>query len=162
MSELLEKLKAGAALTHEVWVSDCRFVVRLLSDLDRQRCQGEAAAYLRTQGVALAAETVNVFDAEVATRMLARAVLDPETNAPVFASADAARSILTAPVKDALLAAYVELESDVNPRPGLMPEADYAALVEAVKKTPQTTRLSNLSGDTLRRLIITLASPPST
>lgn len=162
MSDLLDRLKAGAAQTHEAWVGDCRFTVRLLSDQDRQCCQGEAAAYLRAHGVSLSAETVDIFDAEVATRLLARAVLDPETLAPVFATADVARSVLTAPVKDALLTAYVGLEREVNPRPGLMPEADYEALVEAVKKTPQMTRLSNLSGDTLRRLIITLASPPST
>jgi hypothetical protein len=42
-----------------------------------------------------------------------------------------------------------------------MGEAEFAALLEEVKKTPETTRLNDFGSVTLKRLVRSLACPPS-
>lgn len=161
MSDLLERLKAGTSAITEVYIGEDKLAVRALSEIDRESAQLAASAYFKGLDVELSATTVEAFDAEVASQVLLRAVIDPDTRKPIFASSSILKQTLTADTKRELLNAYVLHEQNISPRAGAMPDEEFTELIETVKKTPQTTRLLNCSGVTLRRLIVSLVSPQS-
>lgn len=161
MSELLERLKAGTDAVSDAYIGDIRLGVRALSESEREAAQLAAAAYFKGLEVELSPTTVEAFEAEVASQVLLRALVDPATRKPLFASCAEVKQTLTAESKRDLLNAYVLHEQNISPRAGMMPDDEFAALLETVKKTPQIPRLLNCNGVTLRRLIVSLVSQPS-
>ncbi|MEI7456557.1 MAG: hypothetical protein WCK93_07495 [Nitrosomonadales bacterium] len=161
MSDLLERLKAGTDAVSDVYVGDVRLGIRVLSESERESAQLAAAAYFKGLEVELSATTVEAFEAEVASQVLLRALVDIETRKPVFVSCAVLKQTLSAESKHDLLNAYVLHERNISPRAGMMPDDEFVSLLETVKKTPQTPRLLNCNGVTLRRLIVSLVSQPS-
>jgi hypothetical protein len=104
--------------------------------------------------------TAELAESEKTTQLLARMVVDPETHKRLFEGAAAVRETLTRDQRATLSAAYLEHEKSHAPSERTMPEADFALLIEGLKKTPQTVNLNDLSFATLKRLSLALAAQP--
>lgn len=151
---LLEKLKHAGAARYPVALGDASLTLRLLSEKD----YGAAglAAHQAFADVELTPTSAELYERHLANLLLAQAVLDPETGKPVFESADQLAETLTREQKAFLLDEYLGFERDYSPT--RMSDDAFDALLDEVKKTPQTARLNASSTATLKRLVRCLAS----
>lgn len=158
---LLDRLKAGRQALRPVKINGVALALRVLTEGDYQLAGLAANSMLLAEGVELGIATADVFEAEKTLQLIALMLVDPATREPVFTSVDQAREVLLRQDKEYLSGEYLEHEKTFSPNGGNMSEAEFAALVDEVKKNPVTTTLNGLSGDQLRRLITSLASTPS-
>lgn len=154
---LLEKLKQAAGQRLPVKLGEVPLRLRLLTEQDY--ATAGMAAHLAFAGVEMTPTSAELYERHLANELLLLALLDADEDKPVFASVSQLAETLTREQKAYLLEEYLAFERDFNP--ARMREEDLAALLEEVKKTPQTTRLNDLSFATLKRLVRYLASPPS-
>lgn len=162
MTDLLTRLKAGRSAIRRVNLADDVIVgLRLLTDQDYLEAGVAAEEAMKARKIEVSVSSAELFEHEQTSQFLARAVVDPDTGERLFQTAEALRKALTRSQKSALVAAYLEHEKTYAPSEGNLGEAEFQKLLEAVKKTPETATLNDLSFDTLRRLIVTLAAPPS-
>lgn len=159
--DLLEKLKAGRDAISTVRVNGVEIGLRILTEQDYQTAGLAADALLRTNGTELSMATADLFEAEKSIQLIALMVVDPATKKPVFVNADEARKVFTREDKEVISEAYIDHERSFSPSGRTMTDADFEALLEEVKKNPATPRLNDLSGAGLKRLITSLAVPPS-
>lgn len=158
MMDLLEKLKATHLVRHEVELLGCKLVLRILTEKDR--AEAGLAAHDAFVGVEMNLTSADLHETRLANELLARAVLDPATGQPVFATAGDLEVNLSRDQKGYLLSEYLAFEREYSPT--RLSDAEFDALLAEVKKRPQIDLLNNSSIGTLKRLVITLASPPST
>ncbi|TCS38478.1 hypothetical protein EDC30_102217 [Paucimonas lemoignei] len=158
MTDLLAKLKAGRDALGTVEVNGVKLGLRILVEQDYQEAGLAADALLAEHNTELSLSNSEVFEAEKTIQLIARAAVDPANKQPVFPTADEARSTLARHDKDRIIEKYLEHEKKFSPSYRTLSDEEFDALIEEVKKNPETTRLNDLSGDLLRRLTATLAS----
>jgi len=156
--DLLERLKAGRDALAPVTINGVEIGLRILTERDYQVAHMAADAMLNKHDTEFSLATADAFETEKTVQLIALAAVDPQTRKPVFPDANAAREVLMREDKDIIAEKYLEHERQFSPSGRTLSEAEFAELVEEVKKNPVTPRLSALSGDMLRRLITTLAS----
>ena len=161
MNDLLTRLKAGRAAIGTVTVDDVTFGLRLLTEQDYLESQIATDTAMREAGLELSISTSEAFESEKASQLLARALIDPESNAPVAPTAKALREVMSRDQKGVLIEAYLAHEKAYSPSERTLSEEEFSALLEEVKKTPEMTLSADLSTASLKRLITALASPPA-
>jgi hypothetical protein len=161
-ADILTRLKAGRDVLGSVSVNGVDLGLRLLTDQDYQLAGLAADSLLAKADVELTLSNSDVFEAEKSLQLIALAVVDPVTKTPVFADPTQARETLIRADKTLIIEKYLEHERKFSPSGLNLTEAEFAEVLEEVKKNPLTPRLNDLSGDSLRRLIATLVSQPST
>ena len=159
--DIIARLKAGRDALGPVELNGVALGLRVLTEQDYQDAELAADALLIKHGTELGMATSGTFENEKSIQLLAVALIDPETKKPVFTNADQARVTLTRQDKDLLAEKYLEHERTFSPSGRNLTEEEFTALLEDVKKNPWTPRLNDLSGAGLKRLITSLASPPS-
>lgn len=158
MSDLLKRLKAGRGAVAPVDVVGVPLGLRLLNEQDYLDAGLAVEASMRAAGVELDMGSAELFEREKASQLLARALVDPATSKPIAPTAQELRQALTREDAEWLIARYLDHEKRHSPKN--MDEAEFADLLEDVKKNAATTRLDDSSFATLKRLITCLASPP--
>ncbi|MEW9901015.1 hypothetical protein ABWL39_20540 [Chitinivorax sp. PXF-14] len=161
MSDLLSRLKAGRAAIGSVTVDGVAFGLRLLSEQDYLAAQIATEVAMREAGLELSISTAEAYEAEKSSQLLARALVDPVTAVPVAANAQALREAVGREQLSAMVNAYLAHEKVYSPSARTLSNDELTALVDEVKKSPETTLSSVSSIDTLKRLITILASPPA-
>ncbi len=162
MSELLARLKAGRAAVGQVTVDDVTFGLRLLTDQDYMAANIATEAAMADAGMApLTVSTSEAYEQEKSSQLLVRALIDPATGKPVAATAQALREATYRDQQTHLINAYLAHEKLYSPSERTLTEDELAAVLEEVKKNPGTMLSSDLSSDTLKRLITALVSPPA-
>ena len=154
---LLEKLKHAASQRHTVQLGDASLQLRLLTEQDY--ATAGMATHQAFADITMTATSAELYERHLANELLALTVLDAEDGEPAFASAAELASTLTREQKAYLLEEYLAFEREFSP--ARMTDQAFLALLDEVKKTPQTTRLNDSSTATLKRLVRCLASPPS-
>lgn len=126
-----------------------------------ERAQSVAAAHaalkfrgIEVDGGKLDPLTVETVAVEVAHQVVARAVLDAETGAPLFASAAELGAAATEDEIEALFNLYSDHRQNVDPAPGDLTDEEFRALDEAVKKK-DVTRVSDIARSMPRRSLLT-------
>jgi len=167
MQYLLERLKAGRANTITVKVGEPDLsddfggnlvTIRLLTAQDTLEATLAADKIFADAGVAVSLQNIKAYEAEKDIQHLYRACTDADGR-PLAASITEFRRLLTVADKERLIDHYNRLDAEANPSVSTMPDADFDALVETVKKNPEA--VSNVSSIvTLRRLARSLASLP--
>ena len=161
MSDLLERLKLGAQAIAPVRLGDIGLGLRLLTEQDYMAAGMAANAAMKAAGVELSVATADLFEDEKSSQLLALALIDPETRQPVAKSALSLREAITRAQRAELIEHYLEHEKAHSPSGRTLSNEEFSDLLEAVKKTPEMILTSDSSGETLKRLIISLASQPS-
>ncbi|MCM8595132.1 hypothetical protein [Accumulibacter sp.] len=158
---LLARLKAGREAIARVRLGEVDLGLRILTEQDYLEAQIATLQTMQAIGLDLSVGSSEAYEAEKASQLLTRALVDPDTGNPVATSAAKLRAALTRAEQTFLIEAYVEHEQQYSPSPRTLDEAAFLALLEEVKKSPGTTLSSVSSTDTLKRLITALASPPA-
>lgn len=154
---LIERLKLGRDATASVTVNGVELALRVLTEQDHQIAAMAADAMLIKHETELTMSTADAFEAEKALQLITLATLDPEKKTQAFKDADEARSILIRADRDLISEKYLDHERTFSPSGRNLTEAEFEGLLEEVKKNPATPRLIALSGDGLRKLIVSLA-----
>jgi len=164
MDYLLERIKAGRSNTAIVRfgasiadaLNDDELVtIRLLTTQDVLESTLAADKIFADSGVAVSLQNIKTYEAEKETQHLYRACTDSEGK-PLAPNITKFRQLLTVEDKEYLIDEYNKLAEAANPAIDKMSDADFDALVEAVKKNPSTVS-SVSSTNTLRRLVLSLA-----
>lgn len=161
MSDLLARLKAGRSALRHVKLGDVEFALRILTEQDYLDAGVEALEAMKARGLDFGMASADLFEAEKATQLLMRALVDPQSGTPVALSPKQLREALSSQDKTWLIERYIDHEKVYSPSERHMTEEQFAELLETVKKTPETARLNDSSSATLRRLITSLVSPPA-
>ena len=161
MSSLIEKIKAGADHVGTIqWPgTDEPVGLRLLTEFDYS--EAGIAADRHFKDIAIGAQNVNNYNAEIETQWLFRAVVNPDTKERLFNNIVQFKKMLTPEIKDILAEKLSEMQEKYNPNPDNMTEDEFDKFLDNVKKNPRET-VGNIQSISLaRRVIISLASPPT-
>lgn len=161
MSDLLERLKSGKSAVAKVTISDVDFGLRVLSEQDYLEAGMAAEAAMKAAGVELSVATAELFETEKSSQLLLRALVNPADNKAVATTAKELRAALSREEVAYLIEQYLSHEKTISPSERNLSDDDLMALLEEVKKTPQTPRLNDLSFATLKRLITISVSQPA-
>lgn len=162
MSELLQKLKAGRSAVARVTLGEVELGLVVLTEQDYLESGLDSLEIMKAAGHEDATvASAEYFEQLKATELLVRAVVDPATGQRVFKTGKDLRDAISRTEKACLVERYVDHERNHSPAEWNMGEAEFAALLEEVKKTPETTRLNDFGSVTLKRLVRSLACPPS-
>jgi hypothetical protein len=161
MSGLLARLKAGRAAVGQVTVDGVTFGLRLLTEQDYLAAQIATEAAMREAGMELSVSTAEAFEAEKSSQLLVRALIDPANSQPVAETAQALREATYRDQQASLVNAYLAHEKTFSPSERTLTDDELSALLEEVKKNPETMLSSVSNIDTLKRLITVLVSPPA-
>jgi len=160
--DLLSKLKAGKAATKTVTLNGVELGFTLLSENDYLEAGLAVLDFFKARKI----DDVNManaelFEGEKSTQLLLRALVVPGSTEPLADSPLALRKSLNREDKQWLIEQYLAFEKEYSPMAGFnMPEAEFTALLDTLKKTPETVNLSALNSAMLRRLITALAYLP--
>lgn len=164
MSELLARLKASGHAVETVDVGlpgeSVMVGLRILTEQDYQDAGFACDALLKAHGTEVSLVTAELVEAEKTTQLLARMVVDPTSKAVLFADALAVRETLSRTQRACITEAYLAHEQRYAPSGRNMPDAEFAELLETVKKTPEMRVLNDLSTSTLKKLLLCLAAQP--
>jgi predicted phage gp36 major capsid-like protein len=161
MSDLLERLKAGKSAVAKVTISGVDFGLRVLSEQDYLEAGMAAEAAMKAAGVELSVATAELFETEKSSQLLLRALVNPADNKAVATTAKELRAALSREEVAYLIEQYLSHEKTISPSERNLSDDDLMALLEEVKKTPQTLRLNDLSFAMLKRLITISVSQPA-
>lgn len=161
MSDILAKLKAGGAVTKPFPLRGVVLALRILTERDYQDAGWAANELLDDRKTELKASNADLFESEKATHLIQRFVVDPATKESVFATAADVLDILSREERNAIGAAYFDFEKEYSPSERTMSDVEFKTLLEDVKKKPDMQSLSDLSGALLKRLVLSLAAPPT-
>ncbi len=162
---LLERLKAGKRNRREIafpGIEGARVMLQVLSNQETQEAIIASEYYMTRIKIAVTPSSIDFYTDVRSSEILWRALRDPEDpTRPVAISADELRRQITMAEKEALIAAYQDLEKESSPNFTAMKAEDFQTLWDDLKKNA-TILSSSLSIGTLRGLVIYLASlPPS-
>lgn len=155
---LLDKLKAGGDVVKPFKLRGIQLGLRILTERDYQDAGWAANALLDEHETELKTSNADLFESEKATQLIQRFVIDPATKEPVFASAEDVMGTLSRDERAMIGAVYFDFEKEYSPSERTLSDADFAALLEDVKKKPDMQSLTDLSGALLKRLVLSLAS----
>jgi hypothetical protein len=161
VSELLNKLKASGGAVRAVQLRDVTLGLRILNDQDYLDAGCAALEEMKSRGIEFGMASADLFEAEKASQLLVLALVDPENGKPLAGIAKQVRSAFSSAEKQWLIQQYLDHEREWSPSERTMTPEQFAELVETVKKTPETALSIDSSSATLRRLLLTLASPPA-
>lgn len=161
MADILAKLKAGRDFTKTVRIGEVALGLRILTERDHQDAGWAANDLLDERKTELKASNADLFESEKATQLIQRFVVDPATGKPVFPTADDVLDTLSRDQRNEIGAAYFDFEKEYSPSERTMSDAEFAELLEDVKKKPDMQLLTDLSGALLKRLVLSLAVPPT-
>lgn len=166
-SPLVERLGGAKRLSSTIarcaWPGDetVTIGIRLLSDADIADAEIEAALFLKGRGIPpdhpLYAKE---FSYARQAAILARAVVDPDAQTPVFRSLDECRALVSREEADLLGKSWTDHQEAMAPLANQLSAEEMLEYWEAVKKTRSETLLLSLPPSTLRALLLTLASQP--
>ena len=137
MMSRLEKIKAGQRHVRTIRFpgTDQDAGLRVLTNAERQQALFATEDHFRKHGIEFSAATVEAFEDENTTQMLALALRDPvQTDRTFAAGADELRGLLTRDEKNELVAAYEEFEQEVSPSASDLTGEELDELLEALKK----------------------------
>ncbi|WP_031438173.1 hypothetical protein [Methylobacter tundripaludum] len=159
---LLERLRAGKSVIKTVTLNGVDLGLRLLSENDYLEAGLAVIDFFKARKI----DDVNLansdlFEDEKTIQLLFRALVMPGSGDPVTESVLLLRKSLDREDKAYLIKQYLEFEKEYSPMAGYnMAEAEFEALFDTLKKTPETVNLSALNSETLVRLITALVSQP--
>lgn len=164
MATLFDKLKAGTRNERAVsWPgTEHQVLLRVLSNQDTLDAAIATDRFFKDADTAVAFQNIGVYEAERDTQELYRACLDPESKKPFAPSIADFRRLLSIGTRRALIEEYNRLDEECNPRPLQMPDGEFDALVESLKKKPEETLGKISSSAILKKLCLFLASQPAT
>lgn len=158
--DILAKLKASNLAIRTVVLGDVSVGLRILTEADALAAQIGSYQSLAALDLKLTVETADLADTDSNSQLLVLAIVDIETRTPLFKSAEQLREVLSREQRRFLIAEYLEHEQEYSPFPGKnMPDGEFNALLESLKKTPSIADLRGLSSATLRRLVLSLVWP---
>lgn len=132
--------------------------LRILTDQDYLDAEIQTNLAMRAAGLGeLNMGTAEAFELEKTSQLLSRALVDVQTGDYLIGSPRQVRQLLSRVQRECLLADYLEHEKDYAPR--AMTDDEFNALLDTLKKTPETVNLNDLNTASLKRLITALASP---
>lgn len=161
MIDLLSRLKAGRSSLGVVTLGDVKIGLRILTEQDYLEAQIATDVAMREAGLELGLSTADAFESEKASQLLARALVDIDSGNLLVSSAKGLREAISRDQKSILIEAYLAHEKKFSPSERTMNDEEFSALLDEVKKTPQTVHSSDLNTGTLKRLITALASQPT-
>lgn len=161
MSDLLTKLKAGRSVIKTFPLGELTLGLRLLVESDYQAAGWAAYDMLTQHEAELDTGNAELFESEKGSQLMLRFLVDPGTRQPIFPTVDELRDTLTREERNAVGAAYYDFEREHSPSERTLTDAEFGRLLEEVKKKPDPRALNGLSGALLRRLVLSLASPPT-
>lgn len=153
--DILDKLKSSGHALRRVYLGEAEIGLRILTEQDYLDAAIATQAVFKARDVDLDVGTADAYEAEKVSQLLLRIMVDPDQGRPIFKGIDALRGTLTRAEKAHLLQEYLDHEREFSPSERNMDEAAFAALLEEVKKSPETTG-KDLSSSTLKRLVVTL------
>lgn len=158
--DLLARLKAGRSAVARVKLDEVELGLRILTEQDYLEAQIATVQTMQAIGLDLSVGTSEAYEAEKASQLLTRALIDPDTGNPLATSAAKLRAALTRAEQAFLIDAYLAHEQRFSPSPRTLDEEAFLSLLEEVKKSAEKTLSRVSSIDTLKRLITALVSPP--
>ncbi|MFZ6687504.1 hypothetical protein ACO0K0_07130 [Undibacterium sp. SXout11W] len=161
MSDILSQLKASGTSLRTVVIDGITVGLRILNDQDYLDADLAMLAFMKKMNVTFATESSETYEHEKSTQLLFRALVDPESGVRIAKTVTEIRDAISRDQKAYLISQYLEHERQCAPREETMPEEEFSALFESVKKKPEMMSLSDLSTETLKRLILSLANPPA-
>lgn len=162
MADLLAKLKAGRKFIKPFKLGNVSLGLRILTERDYQEAGWAANDLLNDQKAELKASNADLFESEKFTQLIHRFVVDPTDGTRVFPEPEDVLDTLSREERNAIGDAYYDFEREYSPSERTMTDAEFTALLADVKKKPDATALSDLSGALLKRLVLTLAAQPPT
>lgn len=168
MHELLQKLKAGASAIRKVRLPRAgtdgndgpELGLRILTEADYLDAGLGGIETMRVSGHEEAGlANSDLFEACRLSELLLRALVDPATGKQLANNSGELRGVLTRADKNYLIEQYLDHEREFSPSEANMSAEDFAKLLDEVKKSPATPRLSGFSTAMLKRLVRSLAAP---
>lgn len=140
---LLARLSHGRNLRrHTAWPgTEVAIDLAILTQKQRSEATAAAIIELRARGIddgKPAPDHIEAATVEHIVQILARAIRDPETGAPVFASGAELAEAATEDEVAMLFGLYSDFRGEVDPEGTDLSEAEWTAFVVAVKKKEQT------------------------
>lgn len=160
--DILAKLKASHDVVHQFKLGEINLGLRILTERDYQEAGWAANALLDKYKTELKASNADLFESEKATQLILRFLINPITKKPVFTSADEVLDTFSRDERAFIGEKYFDFEREYSPSERTLSDSEFEALVEDVKKKPDTPRLNDLNGALLKKLVIILASPLAT
>jgi hypothetical protein len=135
----LERLKKGSDNKRSLPYPGTKetVVIHVLSEGERQDAQFAAEHHFKKNDIEVSMSTVDAYEAEKTLQMLYRAVHDADDK-PLAHSVDEFRGLIDVEEKNALVDEYLAFEKECSPNPNLMSVQEIDALIEDLKKKPET------------------------
>jgi len=152
-----EKLKRGCKNYRKIKYpgTEQEIVIIVLSNAEFQDAIIEAENYFKGKNITPSKE---MLDDEIATQILARALRDSNNiQKYLVKNSDELRMHITRAEKNSLVEEYNALELECSPNLNTITDEEFSKIWEDIKKNPETL-LSDLSLNTLRRLLLYLAN----
>lgn len=156
MSDLIKRLAMSHMARHRVILGNAEVELRILTEADY--LQAGIASRELVKDDPMDAVLAEIYEQRKSAELLARAILDPASDKPVFDNADALESTLNRVQKRELLAAYLDFERQHSPRQ--ISDEELTDILDEVKKTPELIHSLDFSSDTLKRLLRISVLPP--
>ena len=158
MSDILDKLKQGQNNVRTVNLNGAYVGLRLLAEQDHHDAQLATINALKAAGITdYTTATADIYESEAAAQLLLRAMVDPDTKEQAGGSIQILRKVLTREQRNYLIKEYNEHEKECSPDINNMSEEQFRELFETLKKSPDTIAWDDLSSETAKRLLRTLA-----
>ncbi len=159
---VLEVLKSTARVKELIDWPDknagIKVVIKTLTEQDFSEAKRETDKLFKDRKIG--AENADAYEAEFETQLLHRAIFDPENEDKPLCSITEFRGLLRPEIKDALAEKLDNLHEENSPDPDKLSDEKYNAVVAEVKKNAEKAVMNISSINTLKRLIVTLASQP--
>jgi len=170
MSDLLEKLKAGASTNTIInWPgTEEKIGMRVLTEDDYLRSaiatdyifKDTRIGMMEVDGIGVKTTTSDTeFETEKSTQLLYRTCFNLKTEKPITKTIDEFRKLLKPGVFDKLDIEMDNFQEENSPNPAEMEQGEFDKLMIDIKKKPEETLLSVSSISTLKRLIMYLVKP---
>lgn len=166
MVDIIAGLKAGKNRIKIIKFpgTDDDIGISVLTESEVQEAAFAADMLFKAKSIEINDATANMYNAEVSSQVLCRALVKPDVKKPdgsyerLFKNVDEWKALVSRGVKDILTDEYNAFENEVNPSPIKLSEEEFAAIFEALKKSPENGNA--LSFRMQSALITYLASRP--
>jgi len=164
--ELLNVIRSGPTSKRKdiTWPGrdEVKIRLRLLTVSEGREAQVQNEQEFTAAKVRVEMYNLNVYRAQEAACGLAKVILDPATDKPLFRSADHLRSFVTDDELKALSDAYNAFSEEQNPDTEDYSDEQIRDLFEALKKTPDLILGKVTSLNTAWKLLLISVSPQET
>ena len=162
MSDLLQRLKLGTSNRKLIsWPgTNTQVMLRVLSQQEHQEAAFATERLFKNEKIEVNLITSSEYDNEMATQLLYRAMHDPEKPEEAICSIAEFRRSLSKEEKKSLIDEYQAFEKECSPSPEGLTDDEFAAILESLKKKPETTISGISSISLLKKLLLFTVSPP--